>query len=778
MIDRQNVTRKLPVALFCLSINLLFSSCVSDEKGLSLQKKIPDQVDYNFHVRPILSDNCFACHGPDVKARQANLRLDTEDGLYSALEDYEHAFPFVKGKPEESIAFLKMTSSDTAELMPPPGSNLKLSTYEIRVIEKWISQGAEYKPHWAFIPPEKPDIPVVQNAAWASNEIDYFILQKLDELKLTPNEKAKKEQLLKRVSFDLTGLPPSLEMQEAFFKDDSDDAYESVVDQLLASKHYGEKMALHWLDIARYADSHGYQNDGFRTMWPWRDWIIHAFNENYSYEKLIIWQLAGDLLPDDNLEALLATGFNRNHKITQEGGAIDEEYRVEYVSDRTDTFGKAFLGLTMECAKCHDHKYDPISTEEYYSTSAFFDKIPEKGLAGGLGVIFADAPKIRITPQIKEEILTFINNRDTGSVEVMVMADSVGIRQTHILERGVYDAKGKVVDYATPKAVLPFDSTKYEKNRMGLAKWLLSENNPLTARVFVNRIWMEFFTQGIVKTVGDFGMQGDLPTHPELLDWLAVDFRENGWDIKRLVKQIVTSSTYMQSAVIQKNKLKVDPENIYLSRMHRSRFKAEFIRDMVLASSGLLNDEIGGRSVKPYQPAEMWEVASSGRGSLRKYVQDHGDQLYRRGIYTFIKRTVPPPVMLTFDSSPRDHCEEKRQSTNTPLQALIMLNDPTVLEASRVLAEQIDTEDLSDEKKILKASRLILCRDLKLKELELLQGYLNESRVLFESHPEKARKFINVGEYPPKEERDEVSVAALMQVIHTIYNMEEAIVKS
>ena len=777
MIDKQK-EKSLLSLWACLSVILLFTSCVSDDRGLSHERKIPEEVDYNFHVRPILSDNCFACHGPDVKARQANLRLDTEEGAFSALAEYEHAYPFVKGKPEESLAFLKMTSTDTGEMMPPPGSNLRLSDYEIRVIEKWIRQGADYKAHWAFIPPEKPKIPLVKNEDWTRNEIDYFVLQKLEEQKLTPNETATKQQLLKRVSFDLTGLPPSLEMQEAFLKDDSDNAYSKVVDQLLASKHYGEKMALHWLDIARYADSHGYQNDGFRTMWPWRDWIIHAFNENYSYEKLITWQLAGDLLPADNLEALLATGFNRNHKITQEGGAIDEEYRVEYVSDRTDTFGKAFLGLTMECAKCHDHKYDPISTEEYYSTSAFFDKIPEKGLAGGLGVIFADAPKITITPQIKDEILTFINNRDTGSVEVMVMADSAGIRQTHILERGVYDAKGKVVDYATPKAVLPFDSTQYAKDRLGLSKWLLSESNPLTARVFVNRIWMEFFTQGIVKTVGDFGMQGDLPTHPELLDWLAVDFRENGWDIKRLVKQIVTSSTYMQSAVIQGNKLKKDPENIYLSRMHRSRFKAEFIRDMVLASSGLLNGEIGGPSVRPYQPAEMWEVASSGRGSLRKYVQDHGDQLYRRGIYTFIKRTVPPPVMLTFDSSPRDHCEEKRQSTNTPLQALIMLNDPTVLEASRVLAEKIDAEDLTDEENIKKASRLIICRDLKEKELELLLGYLNDSRELFESDPEKAQKFINVGEYPAKEDRDIVSVAALMQVIHTIYNMEEAIMKS
>ncbi len=778
MISKLKITSGiLHVFIFGFSALLFFNSCVSDA-GDSKTQKVPEKVDYNFHVRPILSDNCFVCHGPDANARQANLRLDTEEGAFAMLKDYDHKQAFVKGNPEESIAYLKITSLDSAEMMPPPTSNLKLSDYEIRVIEKWIKQGAEYKTHWAFIPPDRPTLPKTEDEDWVNNEIDYFILNKLEHEGLSPNGRAKKEQLLKRVSFDLTGLPPTIEMQEAFLSDNSDDAYEKAVDQLLASKHYGEKMTLHWLDIARYADSHGYQNDGLRTMWPWRDWIIHAFNENYSYEKLIIWQLAGDLLPEKNMEALLATGFNRNHKITQEGGAIDEEYRVEYVSDRTNTFGKAFLGMTMECAKCHDHKYDPISTEEYYSTSAFFDKVPEAGLARGLGVVFADAPKIRITSEMKEEIFTFMNKRDTGSVEVMVMADSSGIRDTYILNRGAYDAKGKVVNYGTPESILAFDTTRFESNRLGLAKWLLAEENPLTSRVFVNRIWMEFFTQGIVKSVGDFGMQGDLPSHPELLDWLSVDFRENGWDIKRLVKQIVTSATYMQSAVLGKNKLKKDPENILLSRMNRSRLTAEFIRDMVLASSGLLNDEIGGRSVKPYQPAEIWEVASSGRGSLRKYIQDHGDQLYRRGIYTFIKRTVPPPVMLTFDSSPRDHCEEKRQSTNTPLQALIMLNDPMVLEASRVMAERLNVENLSKEEKIKKAFKLIICRNPKEEELSLLSTYMDENLELFEREPDNAVKFLNVGEYPASQNRQEVSVAALMQVIHTIYNMEEAIMKT
>ncbi len=759
-------------------ILLVFVSCSDDTKDSVTKLKVPDKVDFNFHVRPILSDKCFACHGPDANARQADLRLDTEEGAFSPLEDYDNGFPFVKGKPEESIAYLKITSKDSAEMMPPPEFNVHLDDYEIKIIEKWIRQGAEYKPHWAFIPPEKAELPKVKNDQWVRNEIDYFILDKLEENDLSPNEIAAKEQLLKRVSFDLTGLPPSIEMQDAFLADDSEDAYERIVDQLLASEHYGEKMAVHWLDIARYADSHGYQDDGYRTMWPWRDWVIHAFNENYSYEKMLIWQLAGDLIPEDNIEAVLATGFNRNHKITQEGGVIDEEYRIEYVTDRTNTFGKAFLGLTMECAKCHDHKYDPISMEEYYSTFAFFDKVPEKGIVGTIDASFADPPNITITNEMKQEILTFINNKDTSSVDVMVMADSVGIRDTHILSRGNYDAKAEVVTFDTPEAIMDFDTNRFEPNRLGLARWLVSSENPLTSRVFVNRIWMEFFGKGIVKTIGDFGMQGDLPTHPELLDWMAVDFRENGWDIKRLVKQIVTSATYMQSAVVQDEKLKKDPENIYLARKGRSRLKAEFVRDMVLATSGLLNPEIGGPSVKPYQPDGMWEVASSGRGTLEKYVQDHGDELYRRGMYTFIKRTVPPPVMLTFDASSRDQCEEKRHSTNTPLQALVMLNDPTVLEASRVLAEKIDEENIGDEEKIEKAFRLIICRKSKKEEKDLLLGFLEDGKTMFEANREKAIEYLRVGEYPKNESRNDVTVAALMQVIHTIYNMDEAIVKS
>jgi hypothetical protein len=741
--------------------------------------KLPAHVDFNIHIRPILSDRCFKCHGPDSKQRKADLRLDIADSAFAALKDSPGMFAIVRGKPEESQVYHRIISEDTAELMPPPSSNLVLSEYEKQLIEKWIKQGAEYKPHWAFIAPQPQQIPETENKKWAKNEIDNFILAKMESMGLSPNEQADKERLLKRVCFDLTGLPPTIELQEKFLNDNSANAYEKIVDELLSNKHYGEKMALQWLDAARYADSHGYQDDGLRTMWPWRDWVIHAFNENYSYEKFVTWQLAGDLLPDPTKEMLLATGFNRNHKITQEGGVIDEEYRLEYVTDRTNTFGKTFLAMTFECAHCHDHKFDPIPQRSYYSTFAFFNQLNEKGLQGDITLAsLADPPNMKITIEDVSKILNFINKKDTAAVMVMIMKDSSKVRTTHILKRGVYDQLGDSVSFNLPPKIFPFDSTKLEKNRLGLAKWLFDKKHPLTSRVFVNRIWQEFFGRGIVKTSGDFGMQGEPPSHPELLDWLALDFMNNGWNIKRLVKQIVMSATYQQSAAATKEKLSKDPENIYLSRSPRTRYAAEFVKDLILSSSGLMNYEIGGPSVKPYQPKGIWESSTSGRGQLAKYVQDHDDNLYRRGMYTFIKRTVPPPSMLTFDASNRDQCEVRRVRTNTPLQALVLLNDPQVLEAARVLAEKLSTEKISDDEKIQKAFRLIICRKETEKEKQILAEYFKNEKEEFSKQPLKAESFLKAGEYKHEGNIDKASAAALMQVVHTIYNMEEAITKS
>lgn len=760
------------MALIVVSIYAVWSC--SDAQGSD--NSMPDVVDYNYHIRPILSDRCFKCHGPDANKRKADLRLDTQEGAYAAFKDNLKAHAVVPGKPSESDMLSRLTTKDTALRMPTMSSNLTLTQHEIDLIEKWIDQGAVYKPHWSFIKPVKTELPKADEA-WVRNELDYFVFEKMRERGLKPNVESDKERLLKRVSFDLTGLPPTVEMQERFLNDASPNAYEKIVNELLANKHYGEKMATPWLDVARYADSHGYQDDGLRTMWPWRDWVIHAFNANYSYAKFAKWQLAGDLFPRANKEMMLATGFNRNHKITQEGGVIDEEYRVEYVNDRTSTFGKAFLALTFECSKCHDHKYDPISQKDYYSTYAFFNQVPEKGLFGTIDASFADPPNIHITTKDVKQLLKFINKRDTSAVDVMVMRDSANMRKSYILTRGNYDMHGSEVGVGIPKSILPYSSQKYGQDRLGLVNWMFDKENPLTSRVFVNRIWAQLFGRGIVKTLGDFGMQGELPTHPKLLDWLAVDFQAHHWNIKRLVKQMVMSATYRQSSDMPAAALKSDPENIYLSFSSRLRIPAENVRDHVLASAGILNEEIGGPSVKPYQPKGIWEIASSGRGSLMTYVQDHNQDLYRRGMYVFIKRTVPPPSMLIFDASNRDQCEVQRGRTNTPLQALMMLNDPHVMESSRVLASRLILEKSDAEGLLTDAFRKIICRKPKEKELAILVRYFKNEEAAFKKNPAKMDKLMNIGEYKKNPGKIRAFTGALMQTIQLIYNMEEALIR-
>jgi hypothetical protein len=765
----------LLLILFVGCIVCLFNAC---SHSSTIDERMPDVVSYNFNIRPILSDKCYKCHGPDAGKRQAGLRLDMPESAFKALKDDPNAHVLVPGSPEMSELFRRVSTGDTTEMMPPANSNLKrLTPHEVDLIKKWIQQGAKFEKHWAFVPPKAAPLPDVKDKTWPKNQIDYFILHKQEQYGLSPNPEADKERLLKRVSFDLTGLPPSLQLMDRFLADKGNDAYEKVVDELLKSPAYGEKMTLHWLDVARYADSHGYQDDNYRTQWPWRDWVIHAFNENLPYDKFVTWQLAGDLMPNAIKEQLLATGFNRNHKITEEGGVINEEYRVAYVTDRTNTFGKALLGVTIECAHCHDHKYDPFSQKEYYQLFAFFNQVKEPGIQSTVGgpETYAKRPMMQVTNDDVKGILKFVNKQDTGKLIVSVMGDSEVYRKTYVLRRGNYDTHGDEVQPGTPKSILPFDNS-FPKNRLGLAEWLFSRRNPLAARAFVNQTWQEFFGKGIVKSSGDFGMQGDLPSHPELLDWLAVDFMDHGWDIKRLVKQLVMSATYRQSAVISPEKLKIDPENTYLARGPRSRLPAEFVRDMVLASSGLLNKTIGGPSVNPYQPPGLWENATSGRGILANYKQVHGANLYRRGMYTLIKRTVPPVEMAIFDASNRDQCEVKRLRTNTPLQALLMENDPTVLEAARVLAAQLVQDKSSSKDKVYKAFRLIICRKPTEKEQAILDSYYQEE--LRAMNMKAAEKVLNVGEYPVPDNLNKVNLAAMMKVVDAIYNLEEAITKT
>ncbi len=745
--------------------------------GNEQEDAIPDVVDFNFHVRPILSDRCFKCHGPDANKRQADLRLDTEEGAFAALKEDPSKHVIVAGDPMQSALYARLITTDTAEVMPPPSSNLSLTKTEIAIIKKWISQGAKYKKHWSFIAPVRPKIPVADEDLNPRNPIDHFIFSKLDEVGMTPNPEASREALLKRVSMDITGLPPTIEQQERFLADQSPNAYEKVVDELLSSKHYGEKMAIQWMDLARYADSHGYQDDGLRTMWPWRDWVIHAFNSNYPFSKFLTWQIAGDLLPNPTKEQLLATGFNRNHKITQEGGVIDEEYRIEYVSDRTNTFGKAFLAITLECAKCHDHKYDPVSQKDYYSMFAFFDKVPEKGLVGTIDASFADPPSMKITSADVSTVLNFINKKDTMDVSVMIMKDSLSIRETQLLRRGVYDQKADTVQMATPAAILSYNTKKYQQNRLGLARWMIDPENPLTARVYVNRIWNELFGRGLVKTSGDFGMQGELPSHPELLDWLAVEFRETGWDIKKLIRLIVTSTTYRQSAKRPTDKAQKDPDNKYYSFFPRLRLSAELQRDLVLSAAGIINPEIGGPSVKPYQPKGVWESTTSGRGELAKYVQDKGDKLYRRGLYNFIKRTAPPPSLLIMDASTRDQCEVTRSRTNTPLQALVLMNDPQLLEAARVLAQRTANMKLSEDQKLDRMFRQVLCRKATENEMKMLKAYYQQEKNKFTLHKENAEQFLKAGEFEQIKTKNIAETAALMQVNQMIFNLDETTVK-
>ena len=771
--------RIFTVALLMVIIVAAAVSCLNfsnNHDGLTM----PDLVSYNFNIRPILSDKCFKCHGPDANKREAGLRLDIADSAYAPLTETKGSFAIVRGKPELSELMKRISSDDTTYLMPPLNTHLgSLSKFEIAMFKKWISQGAKYETHWAFDLPKKVSLPKINNKEWPKNEIDYFVLNKLNEQNLTPNPEADKERLLKRVSMDITGLPPSIAMMDKFNADKSLGAYNNIVDELLQMPQYGEKMAVHWMDVARYADSYGYQDDNIRTQWPWRDWVIHAFNKNIPYNDFITWQIAGDMLPNATKEQILATGFFRNHKYTEEGGIIEEEYRIEYLIDKTKTYGKGILGVTVECAQCHDHKYDPISQVDYYQMMAFFNNTIERGFEGDITFSKpAKKPLLKLNDDDIMNTLSFINKKDTGTLTVSVMGERDTLRKTYLLKRGVYNAPGQEVRASALKAVMKFDTTRFERNRMGLAQWTMDKKNPLTARVFVNQLWQEIFGRGIIKTTGDFGMQGELPSHPALLDWLAVDFMENGWNIKRLMKQMVMSATYRQSVKASDEKLQKDPENIYFSRGPRTRLKAEFVRDLVLESSGLLVKTIGGPSVKPYQPKGIWEAATSGRGVLATYKQEHGDALYRRGIYTFIKLTVPPASMALFDASNRDQCEVKRSKTNTPLQALMMMNDPAVLEASRVLAQKLSSEKLTVAAKINKAFRLIVCRTASEKEISLMQNYYNQQLQNFVQKKLSAQKTLEEGEYPIIGNAESNTVAALMKVIETIYNLEESITKS
>ncbi|MBK8921116.1 MAG: PSD1 domain-containing protein [Saprospirales bacterium] len=748
-------------------------------------EKLPAVVDFNWHIRPILSDRCFTCHGPDEKKRQAGLRLDTKTGALAPLDSLETRFAIVPGRPEKSELVRRIHAAHPDTVMPPSDSHLTLTDFEKKLLVRWIEQGAPWSVHWAYIPPKRPAVPQLRRSGWGQYAVDAFILEKMQEHGLSPAPEADRPRLLRRASFALTGLPPSPALAERFLADDRPDAYERLLDTLLASPAYGERWAMTWLDLARYADTHGYQDDLPRTMWPWRDWVIKAFNENMPVDRFVGWQLAGDLEPGATKEMLLASAFNRNHKITQEGGVIDEEYRVEYVADRTNTFGKAFLGLTLECARCHDHKYDPVSMREYYGAYAFFNQVPENGFVPNLQT---PQPYMVITAADLDGPLAFLNagtalQKPEDTLRQMIMRDSAGMRQTRRLHRGQYDQPLEPVPFATPAAILPFDTAHWPQNRLGLAQWLFDARNPLTARVWVNRLWQEVFGRGIVFTAENFGVQGALPTHPELLDWLAVEFCESGWDQKHILRLLLQSATFRQSAVASARQQTADPENRWLSRSARIRMPYEFIRDNVLASSGLLNTTIGGPSAKPWQPPGIWEEISTEksangfRGEYSYLPDTLPGRMYRRSVYTYQRRTIPPPTHLSFDAPVRDNCEVRRTRSNTPLQALVLLNDRQVLEAARVLAGRLLHHALleSAEKRLREAFRRILTREAGKKELRDLMAYFSAERERFRKNPAAARQLLAVGDYPAGASGDPAEQAALMLAVCVLYNLDEAV---
>ncbi|MEM8764397.1 MAG: PSD1 and planctomycete cytochrome C domain-containing protein [Bacteroidota bacterium] len=780
----RKVLRQIPLYWVIILLVLAIVGCkdkaseyteIGDELAF---QQLPDSVDYSFHIKPILSDRCFACHGPDKNAIEAGLSLNSAEDAYAPLGENKDRYGIVPGDVENSEILKRIFAEDNGILMPPPESNLILSEYEKALLKKWVAQGAQYKTHWAFVTPQPQAVPDIAQNDWGQNEIDRFILKKMEEKGFKPSEKATKEQLLRRTFFSLTGLPPSVEQVEQFTNDTSANAFEKVVDSLLGTMAYAEYMAADWMDVARYADTHGYQDDFERTMWPWRDWVIHAFDKNMPYDQFITYQLAGDLIPNPTKESILATGFNRNHKITAEGGVIPEEYRIEYVEDRTNTFGTAFLGMTMECARCHDHKYDPLSQKEHFQLFSFFNSIDENGLMANASEI--PKPYMTITKEESGKILDFINMDRVKSkdLSVMVMEEMPKPRETYVLNRGVYDQPTDLVSPATPEAILPFRN-ELPQNRLGLAQWLFQKDHPLTARVAVNRLWQKVFGKGLVESSDDFGNQGALPSHPELLDFMALKFMNEGWDIKAITKFMVSSETFQQSSAISPEMLEADPENTFLARATRIRLSAEMIRDQALQVSGLLNEEVGGPSVKPYQPEGIWEeTTGGGGGTTATYVQSTGKDLYRKSLYTFWKRTVPPPSMMTFDAASRDLCTVKRQETNTPLQALVLLNDPQLIEAARALADKsVQKVGKNSDAQIRYIFQSATSRPATSEEFEVLQLFYKDAHAKTETGEFVPEEYLTIGEYKPSAEIDAASMAALALTAHTILNLDETITK-
>ncbi len=785
-------------------------------------------IDFSRDIQPILSENCYHCHGPDAAERKADLRLDDEKAAKSGSA-------IIPGKADDSELVKRLFSHDPDEVMPTPKSNRKLTEAQKQLVKQWISEGAKWGKHWAFEPVKRPTVPV-----GARHPLDAFVNRRLTEAGLKPNPPAPRETLVRRLSLDLTGLPP----------DPSERSEPSeLIEKLLSSPHFGERWAWDWLDAARYADSYGYLGDPERTMWPWRDWVVAAINDNMPYDQFTIWQLAGDLLPKATTAQKLASGFNRNHMINGEGGRIAEETRVENVMDRVETTGTVWLGLTLNCTKCHDHKFDPLTQRDYFALYDVFNQTSEDGkgrsgqaapamdistpaelertvkaneavnkiadevdafelkkfprpagkpltesaafdLPGNLPAYIAKTiPRNRgVDPLLeaigyfkgKDEAYTKLLQRllaaqrektaaSNAVTKVMIMDTLPQPRETFILDKGAYDKPlATKVSFTTP-AVLPAMAKEAPKDRLGLAQWLMHRENPLTARVTVNRFWQSLFGIGLVKTAEDFGVQGEMPPQRELLDWLAAEFMESGWDVKHLIKLIVTSETYQRGSQFTAHGSQVDPENRLLARGPRFRMPSWMLRDQALALSGLLNPKLGGPSVKPYQPEGIWEEATFGK---KTYVQDHGDSLYRRTLYVFWRRIVGPTML--FDNSTRQVCAVKATRTNTPLHALVTLNDTTFVEAARVLAEKVLKSPGDDSQHLRHAFQIVTHREASAEEFAVLQKQITKLR---QQSSKDTAKLLTVGEAKADPRLGTAEHAAWTSLCLMLLNLDEVVTK-
>lgn len=827
--------------------------------AFSQEASAPAEIQFNRDVRPILSDNCFSCHGPDAGHRQADLRLDIrEDAIAGgAIEP---------GQPDASELVARLISADPDLQMPPPSSNKRLTARQIEILRSWVAQDAPYQLHWSYEPPVKATIPAGENA------VDHLVRHKLASAGLQPSPQADRRTLIRRLYSDLLGLPPTAEEVDAFVADQSPDAYGKLVERLLQSPNYGERMAIQWLDVVRFADTIGYHSDNPRNVWPYRDWVIRSFNDNKPFDRFTLEQVAGDLLPDANVETRVGSAFNRLLLSTEEGGAQPKDYESRMLTDRVRAIGAAWLGQTTGCAQCHDHKFDPFTTRDFYSLGAFFADIQEPilgrredGMAvttpdqdaelakldaelttarerhqailpsldiaqqqweadlidyqvtlpelrEGSGATDADKktaadvaafvakPDPERTPQEREAIRNYFRNRTTKLFaterqalaqaeqqrnqyfaelpKCIVSVSSPNKRTVRILPRGDWmNESGEIVKPALPHYLPAPTFTDREPNRLDLATWLVSRENPLTARAVMNRLWKQFFGTGLSKVLDDLGAQGEPPANPELLDWLACEFMDSGWDMKQMVRNIVTSETYQQVSNATPELLAADPYNRLLARQSAFRVEAELVRDHALAVSGLLVNKIGGPSVKPYQPEGYWENLNF---PVRQYQNDSSENQYRRGLYTWWQRSFLHPSLLAFDAPSREECTAERNLSNIPQQALVLLNDPTYVEAARAFAGRIlqSADTASDSQKIAWAWRNALQRVPNEEEVQLAQQLLQEHRGYYRQDPEAANQLLGVGMAPNPESLDKVELAAWTHIARVLLNLHESITRS